>query len=328
MAGTTTVLPQMNGGVYLTDGGTETFLMYKKGLELPNFSAFHLLNDPDARAVIKQYYRDHAAVARRYGAGFIYCSLTYRASSDWGGLLGYSTQGLADMNHRAIDLYRAVAAEFGGDGGAAVFSGCIGPRGDAYRLNREITADGAEAYHREQIETFKQAGADMVTALTLNSIDEAIGIARAARSAGMPCAMSFTLTEDSRLMTGPSLKEAIEQVDHATDAAPAYYMVNCNHPTETEPALEPGDWSSRLGGIRPNASSLAKGVLCKLGHLEEGDPVELGRQMGDIARRYPHIGVWGGCCGTDSVHVEEICRNVVAARAEPAGAGAAKENFG
>lgn len=258
MGGTTTVLPQMNGGIYLTDGGTETFLMYKKGFELPHFSAFHLLNDPDAREVIKQYYRSHAATARKYGTGFIYCSLTYRASRDWGKLLGYSTQGLAEINHKAIDLYRAVAAEFDGGDRAALFSGCVGPRGDAYQLNQEITADAAEAYHLEQIETFRQAGADMVTALTLNSVDEAIGIASAAQSAGMPSVISFTLDENSRLKTGPSLKEAIEQVDKATDAAPAYYMINCSHPIEFEPALEPGDWMKRLGGIRPNASSLAK----------------------------------------------------------------------
>lgn len=325
MGGATTVLPQMNGGTYLTDGGTETVLLYKHGLELPNFSAFHLLNDPDACEVIRQYYRDHAAVARKYDTGFIYCSLTYRASSDWGRLLGYSTQGLAEMNHKAIDLYRAVAAEVGGNDGAAVFSGCIGPRGDAYQLNQEITADTAEAYHLVQIETFEQAGADMVTALTLNNIEEAIGIARAAQSVGLPSVLSFTLYQNSRLKTGPSIKEAIEQVDKATDAAPAYYMINCSHPIEFEPALESGNWINRLGGIRPNASSLAKGVLCKLGHLEEGDPAELGQQMGDVARRYPHFNVWGGCCGTDHVHLDEICKNVIAARTEAASSGAIQE---
>ena len=316
---TTTVLPQLKGGTYLTDGGTETFLMYKRGFELPHFSAFHLLNDPAACEAIKQYYRDHAAVAQKYGTGFIYCSLTYRASSDWGKLLGYSRQGLADMNNKAIELYRAVASEFAGDDGNTVFSGCIGPRGDAYRLNQQITAGAAEAYHLEQIQTFKQAGADMVTALTPNTVDEAIGIARAAQSIGLPSVISFTLDENSRLKSGPSIKEAIEQVDEAVDAAPAYYMINCSHPIEFEPALEPGDWVKRLCGIRPNASSMAKGVLCKLGHLEEGDPMELGQQMGDVAGRYPHINVWGGCCGTDHVHLDEICKNIVAAHSETPG---------
>ena len=199
---TTTVLPQLKGGTYLTDGGTETFLMYKCGFELPHFAAFHLLNDPEACEAIKQYYRDHAAVAQKYGTGFIYCSLTYRASSDWGKLLGYSRQSLADMNNKAIALYRAVASEFGGDDGKTVFSGCIGPRGDAYQLNRQITAGAAEAYHLEQIQTFKQAGADMVTALTLKTVDEAIGIARAAQSVGLPSAMGASRVGHGRSLTG------------------------------------------------------------------------------------------------------------------------------
>jgi methionine synthase I (cobalamin-dependent) len=55
-------------------------------------------------------------------------------------------------------------------------------------------------------------------------------------------------------------------------------------------------------------------ALCKLGHLEEGDPVELGAQMGDLARRYPHIDMWGGCCGVWEVHLDEIARNVAEAR--------------
>jgi len=29
--------------------------------------------------------------------------------------------------------------------------------------------------------------------------------------------------------------------------------------------------------------------LCRLGHLEEGDPHELGMLMGNLARRYPHM---------------------------------------
>ena len=78
--------------------------------------------------------------------------------------------------------------------------------------------------------------------------------------------------------------------------------------------LNPVIWIQRLLGFMPNAATLDKGTLCQLGHLEEGDPVELGEQMGDLARRYPHMTVWGGCCGTDARHISEICRNVSAVR--------------
>ena len=311
-------LPQMDGGVYLTDCGIETYIMYKKGFALPNFSLFHLLNDEDAAREIQAYLQRLLAVAERNDVGMILCGPLYRASRDWGELLGYTPERLADVNHRCIEMFEALARDSELARRRIVFSGVVGPRGDAYKLNRTITAQEAEDYHSEQIVTLERAGADMITGLTLNNTDEAIGITRAAEAAGLPAVISFTLNGEGRLQSGCSLKDAIESVDAATGAAPAYYMINCTHPADFAPAFEPGDWTVRLRGVRPNASSLAKGVLCQLGHLEEGDPEELGRQMGEMARRYPHFNVWGGCCGTDDVHLEEICKNVLAARARAA----------
>jgi methionine synthase I (cobalamin-dependent) len=60
----------------------------------------------------------------------------------------------------------------------------------------------------------------------------------------------------------------------------------------------------------PNAVAMETLDLCKLGHLEDGDPEELGGQMADLARRFPHINVWGGCCGTDGRHIGAITRQV------------------
>jgi hypothetical protein len=56
--------------------------------------------------------------------------------------------------------------------------------------------------------------------------------------------------------------------------------------------------------------------LCQLGHIEEGDPEELGRMMGDLARRYPDIDIWGGCCGTWDKHFDRIAHYVGEARRE------------
>lgn len=111
------------------------------------------------------------------------------------------------------------------------------------------------------------------------------------------------------------LGQAIETVDAATGDAPAYYMINCTHPTEFAPALTSGDWTGRLGGFMPNAVAVETLSLCKLGHLEDGDPEQLGGEMADLARRFPHINVWGGCCGTDARHIGQITRQVAGARA-------------
>ncbi len=306
-------LPHQSADMFLTDGGTETWLMYKRGLELPHFSAFHLLNDASATAAIREYYRTFADIAVRLETSFIFDSLSYRASRDWGTLLGYDAKGLAEMNHRCLALYRDVAQEAGLPLERTVLSGCIGPKGDAYQTNEGLTAEGAQAYHAAQIEAFKEAGAHMVTALTLNATAEAIGIAKAAQEAGLPAAISFTLEKDRRLRSGESLQEAIEAVDQATKGAPAYYMINCSHPQDFGPVLTQAAWSQRIRGLRANASTLDHGTLCRLGHLEEGNPDELAAQYRDLKLAYPQMNVFGGCCGTDFLHVEKIGRAVLAA---------------
>ena len=76
------------------------------------------------------------------------------------------------------------------------------------------------------------------------------------------------------------------------------------------PALEPGNWFERVRCLRPNAAMMDKISLCTLGHLEAGDPVELGELLGGLAIRFPHLDIWGGCCGTWDTHLEEIARNI------------------
>jgi S-methylmethionine-dependent homocysteine/selenocysteine methylase len=292
----------------------ETWLQYIDGFELKHFCLFDLLNDPKAVVALRDYHRKVIEAVLPHGFGVIVEGLHYRASRDWGALIGYSPEGLAEINIRGIEFYKGLAQEYETDENPMPIGGVLGPRGDAYNTGRTPDASEAEDYHSEQIETFKRAGADMVTAATFSSVYEAIGVARAAKSVGMPLVISFISKEQGRLSTGPTVREAIEQIDAATGASPIYYMINCSHPLEFEPALVEGEWLNRLGGFMPNAVAMNKLALCTLGHLEDGDPEELGRQMGDLSCRFPHITVWGGCCGTDSRHLGQICMRVREAR--------------
>jgi methionine synthase I (cobalamin-dependent) len=140
--------------------------------------------------------------------------------------------------------------------------------------------------------------------MTFNNVPEAVGVARAAATVGLPLSMSFMVDAAGRLLTGPSLHEAVEAVDEqAGDARPDFYGINCSHPLELEPALVAGPWLQRLRSLRPNASMAEKQALCQIGHLEAGDPVLLGAQLGALSRRLPHVDVWGGCCGTWDEHL-------------------------
>ena len=303
-------LPQLDGRHMTSAGGFETWLQFVDGFKLRHFCGFELLNDARGRACLAAYHRGVVEAAVANGFGVINEGLHYRASRDWGDLIGFSREALEEINIRGIDFYKDFATEYGSPETPMIVGGVIGPRGDAYNVGRLPDSTEAEDYHSEQILTFKKAGADVVTAMTFSSVEEAIGVARAARSAEMPVVISFLVAKGGKLKDGESLEEAISRVDLATDSAPAYYMINCTHPTEFEPGLTPGNWTGRLGGFLPNAVAMETLDLCKLGHLEDGDPDELAAQMAGLARRFPHVNVWGGCCGTDGRHIAQITRRV------------------
>ncbi|MCH9663117.1 MAG: homocysteine S-methyltransferase family protein [Gammaproteobacteria bacterium] len=299
--------PYGSGEVFLTEGGSETEIMYRHGFELPEFAMFPLLDNPKAVTIMRDMYCAQLDVAAEYGLSFLLTGLDYRASPDWGGKLGYSPQSLADANIAAIHFLRDIAKDYKGQIPRLLIGGILGPRGDAYNLNASITTESAEDYHAVQLETLKTAGVDFASALTFNNVPEAVGAARAAAKIGVSLSISLTLDNTYCLKSGPSLAEAITAIDEQTGAdAPDFYLLNCSHPVEYEPALGEGDWIKRLRGVRPNASKMEKIALCKLGHLEDGNPVELGRQLADLSIRYTHMDIFGGCCGTGDLHLREI----------------------
>lgn len=303
-------LPQLGGGFFLTDGGIETTLIFHDGLELPDFAAFDLLKSAAGTAALRKYFRAYGAVARSFNTGLVLESATWRASADWAARLGYSREALAAANRKSIKLLEEIRGEFETDRSQIVISGCVGPRGDGYSPASLMSVEEAENYHREQIEIFADSAADMVTAITVNYVEEAVGIAQAAEQAGMPVAISFTVETDGALPTGQTLHEAVEQVDAAISSYPCYYMINCAHPTHFEQMLSNAQpWVERIRGLRANASRQSHAELNESTELDVGDPIELGKQYARLkATRLPRLNVMGGCCGTDHRHVEEIAK--------------------
>lgn len=304
-------LPQLGGRLFLTDGGLETTLIYHDGIALPAFAAFDLLKDEAGTETLRRYYARYIAIARARGVGIVLESPTWRASADWGASLGYDAAALADANRRGIGLLLELRAALETRQTPIVVSGNLGPRGDGYRAEARMDVAAARAYHAAQILTFAATDADMVAALTMNYVEEAIGIAEAAREAALPVALSFTLETDGRLPAGDTLAEAIERTDAATGGYPAYYMINCAHPEHFESVLRgDGAWRGRIRGLRANASRRSHAELDASTQLDAGDPDELGRQYRALRALLPGLTVAGGCCGTDHRHVEAICREL------------------
>ena len=300
-------LPQLEGDIFLTDGGLETTLIFQDGFELPHFAAFDLLSSSKGQRALSDYFRHYAAIASRQGTGLVLETPTWRASPDWGKKLGYDSLGLERANRAAVRLLEGVRREYQGAGTPIVISGCIGPREDGYVKRGHMTPAQAMTYHEAQVHTFAETGADMVSGVTMTYPEEAIGVVLAAQKVAIPVVISFTTETDGRLPNGQSLREAIERVDAATGNGPVYYMINCAHPDHFSQALKRKEqWVSRIHGIRANASRQSHAELDEAEELDPGNPRELAQQYKRLRQRFPQFKVLGGCCGTDHRHIHQI----------------------
>lgn len=304
-------LPQLSNKTFITDGGLETSLIFHNNIEIPEFAAYDLLRSQEGYETLLDYYITYAALAQKYKQGLVLETPTWRANSDWGEKIGDSNKQLAILNAKAVQLIKSIRDDYENEDTPIVVSGCLGPRGDGYSPTSIMTASQAKTYHIAQIATFHESDVDMVAALTVNYVDEAIGITLAAQEYDMPVCISFTLETDGKLPTGESLEDAITLVDSATQNGPVYYMINCAHPSHFDHLIDASSpWLKRLKGLRCNASCLSHAELDECTELDDGNPQEFGFEFKYLKKQAPHLTVLGGCCGTDERHIEAICESV------------------
>lgn len=301
-------LPQLGRQRMVCDGGMETTLIYQEGVDLPEFAAFTLLQSAQGIDILKRYYDRFAHIAKQHNSGLMLETPTWRANLDWAIKLGLSADELASINRRAIHLLTELRAQWSGDIEPIVIGGVIGPRGDGYRPDKRMSRSEAKQYHSQQITIFADTEADLLHAYTLNYVEEAIGIALAAQAVSMPVALSFTLETDGKLPTGQTLQAAVEMVDKETGSYPAYYQINCAHPSHFEHIFQDGGaWLDRIRGVRANASSKSHAELDASTTLDEGNPLELGNSYKLLSQQLRKLSLIGGCCGTDHRHVAAMC---------------------
>ncbi len=308
-----TQLPHQSPTPFLTDGGLETTLVFHEKIDLPCFAAFPLLKDSAGRKLLHDYYATYAELAVRFGVGFVLESTGWRGNPDWAYKLGYSSAELEEANRDGIRLMHEILAAHETKDSPMIISGAVGPQGDGYKIGATMTPDQAACYHTPQIRTYRDAGADLVSAFTLTYAEEALGIANAAAELDIPAVISFTLETDGHLPSGQSLHDAIDFVDKRAAQAPAYYMINCAHPTHFLAQLPEGEpWLQRIVGLRANASCRSHAELDESPDLDAGNPAELGRHYRRLRKILPRLNVLGGCCGTDLRHLEAICESCLA----------------
>jgi S-methylmethionine-dependent homocysteine/selenocysteine methylase len=289
------------GGGWVTDGGLETDLLFNRGVDLPEFASFPLVQDEQGSALLRSYYEEYAAIAAAAETGLLVETPTWRANPDWGKVLGYDADALDRANRAAVALARGIADA--AEVSRSRVSGVVGPRGDGY-VAAGADADEAADYHSAQVRSFATEGADLVHAMTMTEPAEAKGVVRAARASGLPVAISFTVETNGRLPDGSTLSDAIDALE-TTDPAD-WYGVNCAHPTHLLAGLDGAPWQQRLAFFRPNASTMSHEELDDMEVLDPGDLSLLVDSTQSLREQTPGLAVLGGCCGTDSRHVAAL----------------------
>lgn len=313
MAMNRTMLPNESADLYLTDGGLETTLVFQEGYDLPYFAAFDLLKDKKGYQGLHNYYTRYLQIAKNFKTGFVLESPTWRANPDWIDKIGYPRSAISQINEDAVQLLVDLKNEYAKDIGRIILSGCVGPRGDGYRPENKMSVEEAQNYHFEQIGVFSRTPVDIVSAITMNYAEEAIGICLAAAAVKLPAVISFTVETSGKLPTGMGLEEAIKLVDESTEEPPLYFMINCAHSTHFMNELMGGiteQWTKRIQGIRANASCKSHAELDESTALDRGNPLEFGNEHKRLKETFTHLNVFGGCCGTDEEHILEIINQV------------------
>ncbi len=298
----------LNDSRFLCYTGMETDLIFNQGIDLPGFASFPLLESARGRELLAGYYRKLLEIGRKHGTGVFLDTPTWVASRDRAKPLGYTEEQLDRLNTEAVEFVTRMRDEFAEC--PTVLSAQVGPRGDGYLASGAVDAEESFDYHYRQIDSLASAGAELISAFTLTDPGEAIGIVRAAAHRGVPCLIAFTVETDGSLPSGDSIPGAIERVDRESDGGPCCYLINCAHPDHFVHRLANAAWMDRLQGAVVNASRCSHAELDEAEALDDGNPEELGRLMGDLAGRFPHFRVFGGCCGTDTRHLEHIACKV------------------
>lgn len=299
------LLPHQTDQRFLVFAATGTDLIFNRGIELPGFASFPLLEDATVRPIIVDQMRDLTKVAAEFGLGCIIDTPTWMANRDRAAPLGYDSNRLAALNRKAAELMCALRAETARDD--VLVALCIGPARDAYAKSKPMTVADARGYHAVQIGSVADSGVDMVNAYTFNHIEEAAGAVLAARDCGVPIAVSFVVETDGCLDNGTGLEEAIDRVDALTEQAAAYFMVNCAHPDHFSHVLT---GHPRLKGLVVNASRCSHAELDEATELDDGDPVEMGAEVARLLGAYSALSIAGGCCGSDFRHMREIAARI------------------
>lgn len=271
-----------SAGRVLLDGGTGSNLR-AAGMPVGVCPEQWILENQESLLALQRGYRE--------AGSRIVCAATFSANR-----LSLQRFGLAEkvgeLNRRLVELSRLAV----GDG--------VLVAGDLSTMGQPLEPVGALPYalaygvYREQIEALAEAGADLITAETLMSLEEAVALLDAASGAALPVMCTFSVEADGSLPFGGSVLEAAQALEELGAAAVG---VNCSvGPDQLESVIRGLREACRIPvAAKPNAGLPVMDGLGQA-HYSMG-PEEFARHMAVLAEA--GAGLIGGCCGTTPAYI-------------------------
>lgn len=266
-----------------------------------------LVYNDDSRQAMENIFKEYVKIAEKYRLPFIATTPTRRANKD--------RVKQSDFNEKIIEDNVKFLNQIKLNAKTNMYvGGLMGCKGDAYKATEVLSIEEAKEFHHWQADLFKNAGADFLFAGIMPALTEAIGMAKAMESTGLPYIISFMIRDNGKLIDGTTINNAIRNIDNKTVKKPIGYMTNCVHPTVLAKALSfPFNKTEllkeRFCGIQANTSPLSPEELDNCCDLKLTDGISLANDMMKLSRYFiPKI--FGGCCGTDKVYIEELAKRL------------------
>ena len=259
------------------------------------------------RNALEALWSEYAEIAYTHGLPFLATTTTRRTNQERVERSGYDKS----IIQRNVDFLRQVQTKQRAE---MYVGGLVGCKGDAYTGEGALNFKSSRFFHAWEIELFAQAKVDFIYAALIPSLDEAAGIAAANAEYKVPYIISFTIQKNGRLIDGQPISQAIEYIDRLIDFKPVCYMTNCVHPrivyeALSQPINNTPAVKERFMGIQANTSALSYEELDHAIDLKTSDPVSLAEDMLKLRTLQP-FKIFGGCCGTDGSHMDEIAKRL------------------
>jgi S-methylmethionine-dependent homocysteine/selenocysteine methylase len=267
-----------------------------------------LVYEERAVAAMKEIYGQYITIADHYNFPIMLMTPTRRANRHNVERSSFDKEIIRDNVNLLKNLRQDKVS-------SDIYVGALmGCKGDAYQATEVLSEKEAYEFHSWQAELFAKEQVDFFFAGIMPAVPEIIGMAHAMGNTGIPYIISFMVRSNGRLIDGTTIHDAIQAVESSVRMKPLTYMANCIHPINLDMALSKDFNGTELvrthfTGIQANASPLSPEELDGSYEIITSDPVELAEGMIKLREQYK-LKIFGGCCGTNQYHMEELAKRL------------------